>query len=326
MAIFISNKIRRLEPKSQNRVRSPWQFLRAGVLEKGKLRNTMTGTPQGGIISPLLANIYLHALDTYMRKYTKLKSWERRKRRAQGLANFIYVRYADDWVILCNGTRAQAEEMKGEVRDFLKSELDLTLSLEKTKITHSTEGFKFLGYWLQMGTGRNGKPQIQLEIPDDAVKRMREKIHATLAPNTFNYSIAAKMVALNRIIRGWCNYYRYCSSPLRVFAKLEYDIWWKMAHWMAGKHQTSIPKICQKYRMGKGFGIKRVRMVMPSDVKTARYMRRKFSNLYTAENPRLAREEVFDLDSMWVGTERRRGSMDIREAVIERDGLICTQK
>ena len=64
-------------------------------------------------------------------------------------------------------------------------------------------------------------------------------------------------------------------------------------------------------------------MVMPTDVKTIRYMRRKFSNLYTAENPRLAREEVFDLDSVWLGTERRRGKQDIREAVIERDGLIC---
>lgn len=300
-----------------------WKFLRAGVLEKGKFHNTMTGTPQGGIISPLLSNIYLHELDMYMHKYTKLNEWYRRKRRAQGLANFIYVRYADDWVILCNGTRAQAEEMKGEVHDFLKSELDLTLSLEKTKITHITEGCKFLGYELRMGTGRNGKPQMKLEIPDEAVKRMREKIYATLAPNTFYDSVAAKIIALNRIIRGWCNYYRYCSSPTPVFNKLEHITWWKMAHWISGKYQPSIPKTCRKYRMGKGFGTKRVRMVMPTDVKTIRYMRRKFSNLYTVENPRLAREEVFDLDSVWLGTERRRGKQDIREAVIERDGLTC---
>jgi len=73
-----------------------WKFLRAGVLAKGKLRNTMTGTPQGGIMSPLLANIYLHAFDVYMRKYTALNEWSRRKRRAQGLSNFVYVRYADD--------------------------------------------------------------------------------------------------------------------------------------------------------------------------------------------------------------------------------------
>jgi RNA-directed DNA polymerase len=98
----------------------------------------------GGELSPLLANIYLHEFDVYMRKYTALNEWYRKKRRVQGLSNFVYVRYADDWVILCNGTRAQAEEMKGEVYDFLKSELNLTLSLEKTKITHITEGFKFL--------------------------------------------------------------------------------------------------------------------------------------------------------------------------------------
>src|SRR5213594_3378498 len=72
-----------------------WKCLRAGVLENGEFHNTMTGTPQGGIISPLLANIYLHELDTYMHKYTKLNEWYRRKRRVQGLSNFSYVRYAD---------------------------------------------------------------------------------------------------------------------------------------------------------------------------------------------------------------------------------------
>ncbi len=301
-----------------------WKFLRAGVLEKGKLRNTMTGTPQGGIISPLLANIYLHEFDVYMRKYTALNEWSRRKRRAQGLSNFVYVRYADDWVILCNGTRAQVEEMKGEVNDFLQSELNLTLSLEKTKITHITEGFKFLGYWLHMGTGRNGKPQIKIAVPEDAVKRMREKIHATLAPNTHYDSVAAKIIALNRIIRGWCNYYRYCSSPSRVFYKLGHIIWWDIAHWIAGKYQISIPKVCQKYRQRNTFGTRKVRLVMPSDMKTKQYMRRKFSNPYTAENQKIIREDVFDLERVWLGTERRRGKQDIREAVIERDGPICT--
>jgi RNA-directed DNA polymerase len=300
-----------------------WKFLRAGVLEKGKFRNTMTGTPQGGISSPLLANIYLHELDKYLQKYTALNDWSRRKRRAQGLSNFVYVRYADDWVILCNGTRAQAEEMKGEVHDFLKSELNLTLSLEKTKITHITEGFRFLGYWLRMGIGRNGKPQSKIEIPDEAVKRMREKIHATLAPNTHYDSVAAKIVAMSRIVRGWCNYYRYCSSPSRVFNKLEHVIWWDMAHWIAGKYQTSIPKVCQKYRKGNTFATKRTKLVMPTEIKTRQYLRRKFSNLYTAEDQKLAREEIFDLDYVWLGTERRRGKQDSREAVIERDGLKC---
>lgn len=300
-----------------------WKFLRAGVLEKGKLRNTLTGTPQGGIMSPLLANIYLHEFDVYMRKYTALNEWSRRKRRAQGLSNFIYVRYADDWVILCNGTRAQAEEMKGEVNDFLQSALHLTLSLEKTRITHITDGFKFLGYWLCLGTGRNGKPQIKLEVPDEAVQRMREKIHATLAPHTHYDSVAAKILALNRIIRGWCNYYRYCSSPTRVFYQLEPLIWWDVAHWISGKYHTSIPQTCQKYRVGNTFATKRIRLVMPSEIKPKQYMRRKFSNPYTGESQKIAREDLFDLDDVWLGTERRRGAQDIREAVLERDGLLC---
>ena len=228
-----------------------------------------------------------------------------------------------DWVILCNGTRAQAEEMKGEVHDFLKSALHLTLSLEKTKITHITEGFKFLGYWIRMGIGRNGNPQIKIEVPDDAVKRMREKIHATLAPNTHYDSVASKIMAMNRIVRGWCNYYRYCSSPSRVFTKLEHTIWWDMAHWIAGKYQISIPLACKKYRTGKGFGTKKVYLVMPTDIKTKQYMRRKFNNPYTVEDQPLTRENLFDLDEVWLGTERRRGTQDIREAVIDREGLIC---
>src|SRR5262249_6778163 len=154
-------------------------------------------------------------------------------------------------------------------------------------ITPITEGFKFFGYWLCRGTGRNGTPQIKIEVPDDAVKRMREKIHATLAPNTHYDSVAAKMMAMHRIVRGWCNYYRSGSSPSRVFTRLECVIWWDMAHWIAGKYQTSIPKVCRQYRQGQGFATKRVGMVMPTDIKTKQYMRRKFSNLYTAENPRL---------------------------------------
>jgi retron-type reverse transcriptase len=75
-----------------------WKFLRSGVVEKDVFPNTMIGTPQGGIISPLLANIYLYELDVYMRQYTRIGEWQRRIRRGKGLSNFVYVRYADDWV------------------------------------------------------------------------------------------------------------------------------------------------------------------------------------------------------------------------------------
>jgi retron-type reverse transcriptase len=73
-----------------------WKFLRAGVMHRGEVQETLTGTPQGGIVSPLLANIYLHQLDRYMESnYLNLSLHERTKRRKQGKSNFLYVRYAD---------------------------------------------------------------------------------------------------------------------------------------------------------------------------------------------------------------------------------------
>jgi hypothetical protein len=90
----------------------------------------------GSVVSPLLANIYLDAMDKYMEsKYLKLSESQRRRRREQGKGNCLYVRYADDWVVLCNGTKAEAQDMKEELKTLLKH-MGLTLSEEKTKLTH----------------------------------------------------------------------------------------------------------------------------------------------------------------------------------------------
>src|SRR5216684_1568298 len=151
-----------------------WKFLRAGVMEQGNKRETLTGTPQGGIVSPLLANIYLHELDRHMEsKYLNLSDVERARRRRQGQSNFLYVRYADDWVVLCNGTKEQAYTMKEERQTVLEN-MGLKLSEEKTKITHITEGFSFLGYRIirEMGTS---KMVTKVEIPEAAMKKFRHK-------------------------------------------------------------------------------------------------------------------------------------------------------
>lgn len=105
------------------------KFLRAGVMEKKLFQDTKRGTPQGGIISPLLANIYLDPLDRYMERYTALPQAEKTKPRKQGLNNYVYNRYADDFGVLCNGTKAQAEALREELHDFLNSDLKLNLSL-----------------------------------------------------------------------------------------------------------------------------------------------------------------------------------------------------
>jgi RNA-directed DNA polymerase len=113
-----------------------WKFLRAGVMYREEVQETITETPQGGIVSPLLANIYLHELDRYMESnYLSLTGHQRFARRKQGKSNFLYIRYADDFVVLCNGTKAQALDMKEELKNTL-DHMGLKLSEEKTKVTH----------------------------------------------------------------------------------------------------------------------------------------------------------------------------------------------
>ena len=300
-----------------------WKFLRAGVLEKDIYQDTLTGTPQGGIISPLLANIYLHELDKYMTRYTNMTKVERSYRRRNRLPNFVYVRYADDWVAVCSGTKEQALELKEELRFFLQDTLGLELSLEKTKVTHITDGFKFLGFWIDRSMSGKGKMVPKIKIPKEAIQRLQDKIAATLANHSDSFG--AKILALNAIIRGWAHYYQHTSGPQRVFAALEHWIWWKVAHWLGRKYQISIPLVIRRYGQANTFGTKTRRLTLPSSFKTKRYKRKTPVNPYLAEAANLTRDVHFDFEMAWIGTENRKGWFDIRDTVLERDEHACTQ-
>jgi RNA-directed DNA polymerase len=176
-------------------------------MERKLFKDTVLGTPQGGIVSPLLANVYLHQLDVFMRDYTDLSPYDRRVGRNKGQANFVYARYADDFVVLCNGTQEQALEMRKEIHDYLQKDLHLTLSLEKTKVTHINNGFDFLGFRLKRCTSGNGMV-TKLAIPNKALEKHRGALRAALAPSTCEDSITTKLMALNRIIGGWCRHYQ----------------------------------------------------------------------------------------------------------------------
>ncbi|WP_152054433.1 group II intron reverse transcriptase/maturase, partial [Tautonia marina] len=190
-------------------LRLVWRFLRAGVMEGSLFAATQEGTPQGGIISPLLANVYLHKLDRYLERRTRLPRAVRQQRRREGRANFVHIRDADDFVVMCNGTRAQAEAMKRDLQEFLSSELKLELSEEKTRITHVNDGFRFLGFDIRREMTGTRVRLPKLLIPDDSVREFRAKVLAITARSTCNQSIVAKLGALNSYLRGWGNHYRY---------------------------------------------------------------------------------------------------------------------
>jgi group II intron reverse transcriptase/maturase len=301
-----------------------WKFLRAGVLYKGKFAETLTGTPQGGIASPLFANIYLHALDRYMESnYLNLGEYARARRRKQGKSNYLYVRYADDFVVFCNGSKAEALAMKEELKGVL-SHMGLTLSEEKTKVTHITEGFDFLGYRIIRSRGTSGKMVPKVLIPHKAIKQCQYKVRGMLGPRTTKESFSAKILALNRLIRGWCEYYRSTSSPQWGFREVERKLIWDMAHWLGKKYKVKIPRVLQKYMKGKPktFGTKTTTLVLPTTYKAKRYMAKTWHNPYT-EKEAIIREKIIAFESLWLGNEDRDGYIDLREEVILLKGTTC---
>jgi group II intron reverse transcriptase/maturase len=161
------------------------KFLNSGVMEEGRLMPTTKGTPQGGVISPLLSNIALDHLDWFLE--------------GQG---FIFVRYADDFVILCK-TKPEAERALELVQAFLK-EMELEDSPEKTKIRHFSQGFDFLGF-----TIKNRSVQMRT--------KSKEKFQNTIRGITTRSHNLDKevIVKLNRVIRGTVNYFGTRFSTMK---------------------------------------------------------------------------------------------------------------
>jgi RNA-directed DNA polymerase len=307
--------------KDKKVLRLIWKFLRSGVMEKRTFRDTTLGTPQGGIVSPLLANIYLNELDRYMERYTSLPKKEREKRRQQGLGNFTYSRYADDFVVLCNGRKAQAEEMREELYQFLKSKLRLELSKEKTKVTHLNDGFNFLGFWIYRGQGGSGIT-TKIVIPEEAMDKVRVKIRTTCGLTSHQDSVNAKITGLNRVIHGWCQYYQYTSKASTQFSQLGYELFWEMAHWLGRKFKISMPEVMRRFNQD-GFTSGKYRLLKPSEFPSLQYRQRFFKpNPYLTQERALNRENL-TFESYWTGYEVRPGMADLRPLILERDEYIC---
>lgn len=168
-------------------------FLRAGVLEEAKgWQPTECGTPQGGVISPLLANLYLNPLDQQMAE-----------------AGWAMVRYADDFVILCR-SEAEAQAALAEVRQWV-SEAGLTLHPDKTRVVNASEpgGFDFLGYHFERG---QRWPRAK------SLKQLRDRVSEQTG-RTDGRSFAAIVSGVNRTLRGWYGYFQH--SQANVFTSVD---------------------------------------------------------------------------------------------------------
>lgn len=170
----------------------------------------------------------------------------------------------------------------------------------------------------------------KLRIPEDAVNRAKSKIDRMLKGSA-DMSVNAKIAALNSVIRGWCQYYRYTSSPSCMFKSFEYKVFWEMGHWLGRKYKLQMPEVMRRFRKGNTFGTTRVTLVLPTQYKWKPMRFRTAQNPYLEENLSVSQQEekarplegVIDLDALWTGQERRPGQIDQKELVYNRDGGIC---
>ena len=299
-------------------------FLKAGYIEDFHYNSTLSGTPQGGIISPILANIYLHELDKkvaeikerfdapassrltseYRRLAKRRQTLQKKIDRVQGEVReaakaeyeaickekfrtpckqcddkkLVYCRYADDFLIGISGNREECEAIREELRSFLENNYKLELSIEKTKITHSSERVRFLGYDISVRRNqevkkrKDGRKQrtlnnsVELTVPlEDKImrylfnneviqKRPNGEIWPVAIPKLAHMSDVDIVNRYNTQVRGICNYYCLAAN----FNKLNYFRYlmeYSCLKTIASKHDSTTRKIIKKYHIRDGWGV-----------------------------------------------------------------------
>ncbi len=239
------------------------KWLKAGVMDNEQFQETVEGTPQGGVISPLLANIALHGMEEAIKEYAlkepltkwtmaysekkghflrRINDWERR------MDSLALIRYADDFVIMHQNLEVILGARK-VIEEWLKP-IGLELKPEKTRIAHTLEkhegeqpGFNFLGinirqYEVHTSMKRGYKTLIRPS--KKSVRTHYEKLKAVF--DTYKIAPAISLISkLNPIIRGWCNYYKGVTSK-KIFSKLDNLVWKRLWRWSKRRHPNKSGK------------------------------------------------------------------------------------
>jgi group II intron reverse transcriptase/maturase len=339
-------------------------MLNAGYLEDWHYHATYSGVPQGSIVSPVLANVLLHELDSFMstmkhqfdrgkkrkahtiyrrycgrierlrRKGDSLKGKEGEKQELQRIQDEIrrvdqsrkqlpsgdpfddeykrlyFCRYADDFCIGIIGSRADAEQVRQEVRQFIEQNLKLTIAEEKSHIRQSKRGVTFVGYELKTYSGdrviklKRGRrhttmksisEQIQLQIPKDRMQKfcaqkgygMYATGKATHKPQWITLTDAEIILAYNGELRGLANYYALAPSVKKTLHKLEWIWQTSLLKTLANKHKTSVNKVAKRLRTEEGL---RLTVKREQETRYINAFRLKHLRIPSPHNPQLDEE------------------------------------
>jgi RNA-directed DNA polymerase len=237
-------------------------FLKAGVLAEEQFLRSDNGTPQGGILSPLLSNIALSAIEERYERHV----WPRRtptllttaaaiverakharvRDRANGRVVVFPIRYADDFLLLVGAppgpgqhdrARDAALQEKASLAVFLKEHLNLELSEAKTLVTPVTKPMRFLGHHVRVRSHpTHGRWVSTAVVPRERSDRFRKRIKDLFRRCTTGASLEARLQKLNPILRGWASFYRHAWGAKRVFDTLDNYVWWTIFRWLKKKH------------------------------------------------------------------------------------------
>jgi RNA-directed DNA polymerase len=219
----------------------PRQWLKAGVIESGAFTPTEEGSPQGGVISPLLMNVALHGLEEAAGVRYHSSGVHVGMAKA---ATPVVVRYADDMVACCH-SRQQAEQVKAKLAQWLAPR-GLVFNEDKTHIVHLEEGFNFLGFNMRRYPRGNGPDKVLVKPSPEAIKRIRQRLAEEMR-KLRGSNAKAVLARMNPIIRGWSAYYRGAVSS-KIFGSLDHYMWQLTYGWARRTHPNKPRKwIARRY-------------------------------------------------------------------------------
>ena len=299
------------------------RLMKAGVEIDGVVHPTVKGVPQGGVASPLLANVVLNKLDWFLHSkgfYGSAAMW---RRSTHNLPNVRFARYADDWcVFLTRCNRQYAERLKDEIRDFLRETCGLELSAEKTRITHVRDGYDFLGFNISTGVGKAGKVVPKIKVGRKALTNIQIRLGDALQHRPTQESISVRLVRASAIIRGWSNYFKIAHNFSKVANGLDHEAYWIAARAICLKENISTAKCLRKYGRRNAIGVhKNCTLAHFQDTAATYY--------YSSPEPYQPGSNQPHLeDDEWEATfflpdRQRPGGGDLKWKALVRDGFYC---
>ena len=271
-------------------------FLKAGVMtETGDHEDSDTGTPQGGILSPLLANVALSVLDEHVMAPWRPEgemgtTYRRNHRRSNGLPTWRIVRYADDFVVLVHGQERDVVALREDIATVLVP-LGLRLSEAKTRIVHMADGFDFLGFRIQWKRKRGtNRWYVYTFIADRPLRSVKAKIRA-LTHRVSAADMGAVIGRINQVLRGWTNYFRYavCKHTLN---NLKHVVEWRVIRWLRKRHRWTWKEFRRQFTTLTGrwlpIAVDGVELFNPASVTVTRYRYRGTKIPTPFSRPRIA--------------------------------------